>query len=78
MKDDIDKAMKCGEIILPVFADFSEAFDSINSIFLYKSYTNYIFLKHFYTYFGLFIKQSLIIQTDSSYSSILYLNFRVP
>ena len=35
MKDDIDKAMKCGEIILPVFADFSEAFDIIDSIFLY-------------------------------------------
>lgn len=78
MKDDIDKAMKCGEIMLPVFADFSEAFDIIDSIFLYKSYTNYIFLTHFYTYFGLFIKQTLFVQTDSSYSSILYLNFRVP
>ena len=73
MKDDIDKAMKCGEIMLPVFADFLKLL-----ILSIQYYTNYIFLKHFYTYFGLFIKQTLFVQTDSSYSFILYLNFRVP
>ena len=47
MKDDIDKAMKCGEIMLPVFADFSEALDIINSI-LHKRHFSKTFLYLFW------------------------------
>ena len=79
MKDNIEKAMKCGQIMLSVFVDFSKVFDIVGFNILVQKLHKLHFLKAFlYVIWDYLINRTHFVQIDSSYSFILYSNFGVP
>ena len=53
LHDDIKKAMKCSEVTIVIFTDYSKAFDAIDFSILMKKMQTLNFSKSFYTGFSI-------------------------
>ena len=78
MKDNIDKAMKSGEITLSVFVDFSKAFNTIDLNILIQKLHNLPLSETFlYLYLDYLSNRTQFVQIGSSYYFVLHSNLVV-
>ena len=79
LRDNIERAMKSGEVTLAAFADISKALDTIDFNILIRKLHSLPFSKIFlYLIINYFSSRSDFVQKDSRCSNLLYSKFIVP
>ena len=79
LRDDIEYAMKSGEVTLAVFVDFSKAFDIIDyNILIHKFHSLHFSKNILYLILNCISNWSHFVLIDSCCSNLLYSKFGVP
>ena len=75
LRDDIERAMKSGEVTFAVFVDFSKAFDTINNVLIHKLHSLYFSKNLLYLILNYLSNRSHFIQKGLRCSNLLYSKF---